>query len=186
MNSNKSETWFFPYSKPTATSSVLNNDIFFNDSNSSMFQNIYHPYNPQYDYKNINDSNDYNMLEGQPEYQKQQIETNQTTETDINNRQLGLLGSGKHKEANIFWNNNYKINHPNQIEPDLSILPDGHKNFDNPDKLSGNLTRIIPWDTFGFRKTDDEYLNERNFEEVFNHPFYQQMKPILEQPFKHL
>lgn len=193
MNSKKTETWFFPYARPTATNDVLNEDEFFNESMSPLFNNVRHPYNPQYKHNNIEGGANHNMLQGQPEYEVANFYSKYTNENGNQNLQeLGLLGSSRQDKANIFWNNNGLVTNkkvdfnPYQINPEFRSLPDGAKNFNNPHKMSGNLTKIVPWDIFGFNKNNDEYLNERNFQEVFNHPFYQNMKPVLEQPFKNL
>lgn len=189
----KEQTWFFPYAKPTATTSILDDKTYFNDNLSPLFQNIHHPYNPQYSDKNIQQVN-HNMLHGQPEHTIRNLHTNYTNMNgQLNYQSVGLLASSKQKKANIYWNNNgiekeRTIDyHPYQISSNFRAIPDGHRRFDNPGKMKGNLTQIIPWDMFNkLDEDDDEYFNERDFKKIMNHPFYDKTKQFLEQPFKHL
>jgi len=192
MNTHNAQTWFFPYARPTATTTVLDESEYFNESMSPLFNNIRHPYNPQYKYENVNSAANHNMMQGQPQYQHDNFYSDHTNKHQSNVKKLGLLAGSKSKEANIHWNNNGVMSNtkfdfnPYQINPEFRALPDGLKQYDNPNKMTGPLTEIIPWDQFPLEKTDDEYFNERNFQRIYNHPFYDNMKPFLEQPFKKL
>jgi hypothetical protein len=187
-------TWYLPYGNPDATSTILENKTYFNEEISPIFNNIKHPYNPQYSYNNIATEANHNMMEGQPQYQNKffyQDYTNMHKLTNI--KQLTALKNAKQKNANIQWlHNNPKKNqitkyNPYMIDSLFRALPDAHRHFDNPNKIKGPLKQVVPSDIFNnLEQNDDEYLNERNFQEIYNHPFYQNMKPILEQPFKHL
>jgi hypothetical protein len=193
MNDSNQQTWFYPYARPTASTTILEEEEYFNESMSPLFDNIRHPFNPQYKYNNIAGETNHNMLEGQPEYQRTNFYSNYINQNEQQKyKKLGLLANSKSKEANIHWNNgainNKKFEYnPYQINPEFKALPDGQKHFNNPHTMKGPLTQIIPWDMFSkLDKNDDEYFNERNFQEIYNHPFYNNMKPFLEQPFKYL
>jgi hypothetical protein len=186
------QTWFLPFAQPTASKTILEDEQYFNEAMSPLFNNIKHPYNPQYRHNNIAGELNHNMLEGQPNFQKKHFFSKYTNESkELNLNQIGLLENSQIKDANIHWIDNNKTQkmeyNPYQISSNYKTLPNGSRNFNNPHKIKGPITQIIPWDTFQeLNKKDDEYFNERNFQEILNHPFYQHMKPFLEQPFKHL
>lgn len=190
-------TWYLPYGDPTKDTTILNDDIFLHDDLTPLFNNIHHPYNPQYDSKNIIEAN-HNMLEGQPIYQKDNFLDKYINAPPIEPpNKSGLLSDSNMLKANIHWDNSLSLSptqqsnqddfsyHPYKIDPDFRALPDGKKHFKNPNIISGTLSNIVPWDSFN-NPEDDEYFNERNFQKIYNHPFYQQVKPMLEQPFKNL
>lgn len=189
------KTWYLPYGEPDKNTSILNDNVL-EKSLNPLFKNVYHPYNPQYNQSNIAELN-HNMLEGQPEYQKQNLTkayTGQKNQTMDN--KLGLLSESQIKDADIKWDS-FLLSPTQQsqqddlsyshykIDPDFRALPDGKRNFQNPHVMNGTLTQIVPWDSIN-NDNEDEYFNERNFQKIYNHPFYGQMKPMLEQPFKHL
>ena len=198
MNNNNN-IWYLPYGDPAKNSTILNDDKF-NEPLNPIFQNVHHPHNPQYNYTHANSGQlNHNMLEGQPEYQKEKLTKAYTGKhTDNIKNKLGLLADSIVLDADIKWNNSYMLSptqqsqqndlsyHHHKIDPDFKVLPDGQRNFRNPNVMSGPLTQIVPWDSFNNDEQDDEFFNERNFQKIYNHPFYNQMKPMLEQPFKNL
>lgn len=192
-----SQPWFLPYAKPNALNTILNDEQFFHETISPLFNNIKHPYSPHYGYKDIAGEANHNMLEGQPTYQKTHFSSEYINKNNMGQNndidKYGLIKNSQIKQANIGWIDNDTLKYtknnynPYQISSNFSVLPNNIKNFSNPHKIKGPLTQIVPWDTFKeLNKKDDEYLNERNFQEILNHPFYQDMKSFLEQPFKHL
>ena len=190
-------TWYLPYGDPIKDTTILNDDIFLNDPLTPLFNNVHHPYNPQYSTNNIVEAN-HNMMEGQPDYQKANLYrpyiTGDCSHYNKNNR-VSILGNSQIDKADIHWGESLKLSptqqsmqndfsyHPYRIDPDFRALPDGKRNFKNPNVTCGDLSQIVPWDSFDNEK-NDEYFNERNFQKIFNHPFYSQLQPILEQPFK--
>jgi hypothetical protein len=187
-------TWYLPYGNPDVINTILENESYFNEEMSPIFNNIKHPYNPQYRHNNIAGEVNHNMMEGQPKYQSKFFYQDYTNMDKITNvKQLTTLKNAESKNANIHWlhNNptkqkNIKYN-PYKINSQFRALPDGHRHFYNPNKVNGPLKQVVPWDTFNsLQQNEDEYLNERNFQEIYNHSFYQNMKAVLEQPFKHL
>lgn len=188
MNTN----WFFPYAEPTATNTILDDERYFNESMSPLFNNIKHPNNPQYRHESIAGETNHNMIEGQPEDQKKNLLSNYINAQSLTPKKESPLNDKRISEANIHWKtvndcskkDKYEYN-PYKISPNFRALPDGPRNSNNPNKMTGPLTQIVPWNQI-VDLNKDEYFNERNFKEMFNHPFYNEMKPFLEQPFKHL
>lgn len=188
-NSSKTQTWFLPYAKPCATTSILNDEQHFSQTMSPLFNNVKHTYNPHYNESYLASYND-NMLHAQPKHTLKHFKSNYTnseTNCNENKKQMSIIANSSIKKANITWKNN---NYYNDIEynpysiSEYKILPDGAKHFNNPHKINGNLISIVPWEMM--EEKEDEYFNEQNFQKIFEHPFYQNMKPFLEQPFKSL
>lgn len=157
MNNN-TDSWFLPYGNPNASNNILDDPQYFNEAPSPLFNNIKHPYNPQYRHNNIAGEANHNMLEGQPKH-------------------LMEKEAGK----NVFESDPYRIT------TNFVASPKNCKPIINHHEIKTPTTQIVPWDTImELNKKTDKYFNERNFQEVLNHPFYHQMKPFLEQPFKHI
>lgn len=189
MNNNNN-IWSLPYGKPNASNTILEDESYFNEAMSPIFNNIKHPFNPHYRHHDIAGEANHNMLEGQPTHQKNNFLTPYTNK-ETNPLNAGLLTYSPVKQANIGWIDEKKDDdyHPYQIDPHFKALPNNFKNYNNPHKMKGPTTQVVPWDTFqelNKNRREDEYFNERNFQDILNHPFYHNMKPFLEQPFKHL
>ena len=120
------------------------------------------------------------------------------SESDMNQtrhlQDLSVIHCLKNDTANIKWSENnikqspLEVNneyHPGTINPGFRALPDEHRFFRNPDKIQGHLKKVVPWELVQTNEPD-EYFNEQNFQKIMNHPFYQSMKPFLEQPFKYM
>lgn len=152
------QSWFLPYAKPNAINSILNDEQYFSESMSPLFNNIKHPYNPQYRHKDIAGEVNHNMLEGQP----------------------------SHFTKNKTIKKGFEID-PYEISSNFVASPKNGNLIENDHQIKTPTTQIVPWDTImELNKNNDKYFNEQNFQEVLNHPFYNQMKPFLEQPFKHI
>lgn len=198
----KSETWNLPYANPTAKTSILENEQYFSNEPTLLFENVIHPYNPQYSLNNLNNLKevDKNMINGQPKQFNNSKFNNYPTKAQLgtqnnnNNPNFGkedeleILINSEIGDANIYWDRQIDNVHQMEINPNFRALPNGNLNlnYQNPDKTKGKLTNYINHKNLENNPSQIQYLNQRDDNRFFNSPFYNVNKRVIELPYKQL
>lgn len=162
-------TWFLPYANPTATTSITNDNHYVNMNTSPIFERVM--YLPHYSQNNVNVT-----------------VSNNNNNNNNNKHNYNYNLNGSNKINNLMNNKNRNVNIP------VFNISNLQNNVNNNENNKLNTMEIKPHRVDKYysivdnieSNTDCNFGNERNYQKIYEHPFYQNMKPFLEQPFKHL